>query len=86
VCVSASDSATGTPFAKVGIPLTPMLAYPLAEFDKSYFNQHALVRVVDATDFRPSRSGDGTVPVAAHSLRECRRAMARRGRPFVRLG
>jgi hypothetical protein len=53
--VSASDSATGTPFAKVGIPLTPMLAYPLAEFDKSYFNQHALVRVVDATDFRPSR-------------------------------
>ena len=32
--------------------------------------------------FRPPRSGGGSVPVAAHSLRECRGAMARRGGPL----
>ena len=49
----------------LGYPVTTMLA-------------HMLARVVDAVDFRPSRNGDGTVPAAAHSLRECRGAMARR--------
>jgi len=44
-----------------------------------------LARLVDGTDFRLSRNGDGTVPVAAHSLRECRRAMERRGRLFAHL-
>ena len=42
-------------------------------------------REVDWTDFRLSRSGGGTVPMAAHSLRECRRAMERRGRLFAYL-
>ena len=36
--------------------------------------------------FRPPRSGGGSVPVAAHSLRECRGAMARRGGPLPYLG
>ena len=44
-----------------------------------------LARLVDGTDFRLSRNEDGTVPVAAHSLRECRRAMERRGRLFAYL-
>jgi hypothetical protein len=35
---------------------------------------------------RPPRSGGGSVPVAAHSLRECRGAMARRGGPLAYLG
>jgi hypothetical protein len=41
---------------------------------------HMLAPAVDATDFRPSRNGDGTVPAGAHSLRACRGAMARRRR------
>ena len=36
--------------------------------------------------FRPPRNGGGSVPVAAHSLRECRGAMARRGGPLPYLG
>ncbi len=44
---------------------------------------HILARAVDATDFRPSRSGGATVPVPAHRLRECRRAISRRGRRFA---
>jgi hypothetical protein len=44
-----------------------------------------LAWLVDATDFRPSRSGDGTVPMASHSLRECRRVMVRRRRLFAHL-
>ena len=60
-------------FADLGSSVTPMLARMLA-------------RAVDGTDFRLSRSGGGTVPVAAHSLRECRRAMERRGRLFADLG
>jgi antitoxin component HigA of HigAB toxin-antitoxin module len=57
-------------FADLAIPLTPMLT-------------HILTWVIDATDFRPSRSGGATVPVAAHSLQACRRAMAHRHRRFV---
>ena len=34
----------------------------------------------DGTDFRPSRSGGATVPVAAHSLRACQRGMAHQRR------
>ena len=45
-----------------------------------------MVWLVDVTDFRPSRSGGGTEPVAAHSLRECRGAMVRRGRLYAYLG
>ena len=45
-----------------------------------------LAREGDGTDFRPSRNGDGTVPVAAHSLRACRGAMTRRGRLYAYLG
>ena len=45
-----------------------------------------MVWLVDVTDFRPSRSGGGTEPVAAHSLRACRGAMARRGRLNAYLG
>jgi hypothetical protein len=37
-----------------------------------------LAWAVDGTDFRPSRSGGGSVRAAAHGLRECRRAMERR--------
>ena len=50
-----------------GYSVTKMLAHTLARPEP-----------VDVTDFRQSRNGDGNVPVAAHSLRECRRAMARR--------
>ena len=39
-------------------------------------------RASDATDSRPSINGGATVPVAAHRLRACRRAMAHR-RPRV---
>ena len=35
------------------------------------------------TDFRPSRSGGGSLPAAAHSLRECGREMARWRGQFV---
>ena len=59
-------------FADLAIPLTPMLT-------------HILTWVIDATDFRPSRSGGSTVPVAAHSLQACRRAMAHRRRRFADL-
>jgi hypothetical protein len=47
---------------------------------------HVWSRLVDGTDFRLSRNGGGGVPVAVHSLRECRRAMERRGRLFAYLG
>ena len=57
----------------LGFPVTKMLA-------------HTLARAVDAADFRPSRNGDGTVPAAAHSLRACRAAMARRRGQFADLG
>jgi hypothetical protein len=57
----------------LGYPVIPMLA-------------HMLARAVDAVDFRQSRNGDGTVPAAAHSLRACRGAMARRRRQFADLG
>ena len=40
----------------------------------------------DGTDFRLSRKGDGAVPVAAHSLRECRQTMVRWCRRFAYLG
>ena len=42
-----------------------------------------LARVIDGTDFRASRSGGGSEPAAAHSLRECGRAMARRRGQFA---
>jgi hypothetical protein len=41
---------------------------------------HAYWCVRDATDFRPSINGGATVPVAAHRLRACPRAMAHRRR------
>jgi hypothetical protein len=47
---------------------------------------HVLAREVDGTDFRPSRNGDETEPVAAHSLRGCRGAMVRRGRLYAYRG
>ena len=37
-----------------------------------------LARAVGGTDFRPSTNGGGSGRGAAHSLRECRRARARR--------
>ena len=54
-------------------PVTKMLA-------------HMLAWAVDAADFRLSRNGDGAVPAAAHGLRACGRAMARRRGPFADLG
>ena len=42
--------------------------------------------MVDGIDFRPSRNGGGSRPAAAHSLRECGRAMARGRRQFSDLG
>ena len=51
-------------------PVTPMLA-------------HMLVWVVDGTDFRPSRNSSGSEVAAAHSRRECGRAMARRRGQFA---
>ncbi len=76
VCESAGerwcDGAGRLP--ALGYPVTPMLACMLAW-------------AVDGTDFRPSRSGGGSEPATAHSLRECLRAMARRrgqvARPWV---
>jgi hypothetical protein len=56
-----------------GYPVTKMLA-------------HTLAWAGDAADFRLSRNGDGTVPAAAHSLRECGGAMARRRGQFADLG
>ena len=52
-------------FGDLGYPVTKMLA-------------HTLARAGDAADFRLSRNGDGTVRAAAHSLRACGGAMARR--------
>ena len=54
----------------LGYPVTPMLAHMLAWGGRR------------GRLFRPPRSGGGSVPVAAHSLRECRGAMARRGGPL----
>ena len=52
-------SATAQLLGYLGRPVTPMPARMLA-------------REVDGTDFRLSRNGDGAVPAAAHSLRQCR--------------
>ena len=60
------------PFADPRYPVPKMLA-------------HMLARAVDGTDFRASRSGGGSEPAAAHSLRECGRAMARRRGRFADL-
>ena len=76
VCESAGerwcDGAGSLP--DPGYPVTPMLVCMLAW-------------AVDGTDFRPSRSGGGSEPATAHSLRECLRAMARQrgqvARPWV---
>ena len=59
--------------AHLGYPVIPRLACMFA-------------RVVDGTDFRLSRHGDGADPVAAHSMRECRGAMVRRRRLNAYLG
>jgi hypothetical protein len=45
-----------------------------------------LAQVVGATDFGPSRNGDGTEPAAARRLRECGRATARRLGQLADLG
>ena len=63
----------GSLSALLGYPVTTMLG-------------HMLVWAVGAADFRLSRNGDGTVPAAAHSLRACRAAMARRRGQFADLG
>ena len=42
--------------------------------------------MVDVIDFQASIQGSGSVPAAAHSLRECREAMARRRRQLADLG
>jgi len=63
----------GRLYAYLGFPVAPRLARMLA-------------REVDGTDFRPSRSGDGADPVAAHSMRACRGAMVRRRRLNAYLG
>ena len=42
--------------------------------------------LVDYTEIRLSRNDDGAVPVAAHSLRECRGAIMRRRMLFAYLG
>ena len=68
--VSSSDHSW---YAYLGYPVAPRLARVLA-------------REGDGTDFRPSRNGDETVPVAAHSLRACRRAILRRRRLYAYLG
>jgi len=53
----------------------PILGYPVTKM-----LAHTLAWAGDAADFRLSRNGDGTVPAAAHSLRACGAAMARRRR------
>ena len=70
-----SDGATAltVQFAARGSPVTPMLA-------------HMLAPAVDGTDFRASRSGGGSEAAAAHSRRECGRAMARRRGQFAARG
>ena len=52
---------------------------------RSRLRRSQVAQAVDATDFRPSRNSGGGVPVAAHSLQECRRAIARRRRQFAHL-
>ena len=46
---------------------------------------HAYLCGRDGTDLRPSINGGVTVPVAAHSLQACRRAIAHRHRRFIDL-
>ena len=65
------DGAGSLPI--LGYPVTKMLA-------------HTLAWAGDAADFRLSRNGDGTVRAAAHSLRACGGAMARRRGQFGDLG
>jgi hypothetical protein len=52
---------------------------------RSRLRRSQVAQAVDPTDFRPSRNSGGGVPVAAHSLQECRRAIARRRRQFAHL-
>ena len=59
----------------------PILGYPVTKM-----LAHMLVWAVDAADFRLSRNGDGAVPAAAHGLRACGRAMARRRGTLADLG
>ena len=59
----------------------PILGYPVTKM-----LAHTLARAGDAADFRLSRNGDGTVRAAAHSLRACGGAMARRRGQFGDLG
>jgi len=59
----------------------PILGYPVTKM-----LAHMPAWAVDAADFRLSRNGDGAVPAAAHSLRACGAAMARRRGPFADLG
>ena len=59
-----------------GVGSLPDLGYPV-------MLAHMLGRAVDGTDFRASRSGGGREPAAAHSRRECGRAMARRRGQFA---
>ena len=44
---------------------------------------HACAWEINVTDSRPLRNGAGTVPGAAHSLRECRGATVRRRKQFA---
>ena len=60
-------------FADFGYPVTIMLA-------------HIVAWAVDGADFRLSRSGSGSGLAAAHGLRECRRAIARRRGLFADFG
>ena len=59
---------------------------PISGYSVTKMLAHTLARAVDVTDFRPSRNGDGTVPAAAHRVRACRGAMARRRGQFADLG
>ncbi len=65
------DGAGSLPI--LGSPVTKMLA-------------HMSAWAVDEAAFRLSRNGDGAVPAAAHSRRECEGAMARRLGQFADLG
>ena len=44
---------------------------------RSWLRLAKVARVVDAIDFGPWRNGGGSVPAAAHSLREFQRAIVR---------
>jgi hypothetical protein len=59
----------------------PILGYPVTKM-----LVHMSAWAVGAAAFRLSRNGDGAVPAAAHKLRECEGAMARRRGQFVDLG